>query len=254
MGVLEQVSQMRNSGVPEQEIVNRLRQQNVSPREINDALNQAQIKSAVSDVRGSDNLQPSVMRQESSSYGQAPSNIPPTDSYVPQQQGDFSSQDYYPPQTQQDYYPQQDYYQEGGYDNYSPEEGSSADTMIEIAEQVFSEKIKKIQKQLEEINEFKTLTQTKLDNSVDRLKKIEATMDKLQAAILDKVGSYGKNLDSIKKEMSMMQDSFRKVASAPPTHPRHTIHRSKKETTVVHKSGKKRSSKKSGKKKTSKKK
>ena len=36
-------------------------------------------------------------------------------------------------------------------------------------------------------------------------------MDKLQLAILDKVGSYGKNLDIVKKEMQMMQDSFGKV-------------------------------------------
>jgi hypothetical protein len=205
--VLEQVTQMINEGIPEQEIVSRLREQRVSPREINDAMNQAQIKSAVSDVSGSNSLQPSVMSGGSSSYSSNETYTPPQPG-----QGYPQAQDYYPQQTQQDYYPQQDYYQEGGYEEYPSEgEGSSADTMIEIAEQVFSEKIKKIQKQIEEINEFKTLAQTKLDNSVERLKKVEATMDKLQAAILDKVGSYGKNLDSIKKEMSMMQDSFGKI-------------------------------------------
>ena len=36
-------------------------------------------------------------------------------------------------------------------------------------------------------------------------------MDKLQLAILNKIGSYGKTLESIKKEMSMMQDSFGKA-------------------------------------------
>ena len=35
----------------------------------------------------------------------------------------------------------------------------------------------------------------------------------MQIAILEKVGSYGQNLDSIKKEMSMMQDSFTKMVS-----------------------------------------
>jgi len=49
----------------------------------------------------------------------------------------------------------------------------------------------------------------------ERLKKIETTMDKLQIAILEKVGSYGQNLDGIRKEMSMMQDSFSKMVSSP---------------------------------------
>ena len=83
--------------------------------------------------------------------------------------------------------------------------------MIEIAEQVFAEKIRKIQKQLEDLNEFKTLADTKLTHATNRLRRIEETIDKLQMAILEKVGSYGRGLDSIKKEMSMMQDSFSKT-------------------------------------------
>jgi len=35
----------------------------------------------------------------------------------------------------------------------------------------------------------------------------------LQAEILEKVGSYGGGLDSIKKEMGMMQDSFGKIVT-----------------------------------------
>lgn len=216
-GVLEQVSQMMNQGIPEQEIVARLRQQNVSPREINDALDQAQIKSAVSDTgygNPGEGMQPSVMSEGQASS--APASL--QDAYTPPtpQQGTYSQQGYPP----QDYYQgdegggygYDDYGGYGGYDGYDAGTASgTTDTMIEVAEQVFSEKIKKIQKQVEEINEFKTLAQTKLDNSIDRLKKIETTMDKLQVAILDKVGSYGKNLDEIKKEMSMMQDSFGKI-------------------------------------------
>jgi hypothetical protein len=52
-----------------------------------------------------------------------------------------------------------------------------------------------------------------MENISDRLKKIETIIDKLQIAILEKVGSYGKNLEGIKKEMSMMQDSFSKMIS-----------------------------------------
>jgi hypothetical protein len=33
----------------------------------------------------------------------------------------------------------------------------------------------------------------------------------LQIAILERIGSYGKNLESIKSEMEMMQNSFEKI-------------------------------------------
>jgi len=95
--------------------------------------------------------------------------------------------------------------------------------MIEIAEQVFAEKMRKIQRQLEDLNEFKTLTETKLNNATSRLKRIEQVMDKLQMAILEKVGSYGRGLDSIKKEMSMMQDSFSKTLPALVSKHSHTV-------------------------------
>jgi len=45
------------------------------------------------------------------------------------------------------------------------------------------------------------------------LKRMEKTIDKLQMAILEKVGSYGRGLESIKKEMIMMQDSFGKMVN-----------------------------------------
>ena len=54
-------------------------------------------------------------------------------------------------------------------------------------------------------------TETKIENISLRVKRIESISDKLQTAILEKIGSYGSNLESIKKEMSMMQDSFGKM-------------------------------------------
>ena len=91
---------------------------------------------------------------------------------------------------------------------------------MEMAEQVFSEKIKKFQKVLDATSEAAILLQTKFDNISERLKKIEGTIDRLQIAILEKVGSYGQNLENIKKEMGMMQDSFSKMVSAPKESPR----------------------------------
>src|SRR3989344_7907181 len=51
MGALDEVMRLKNQGYSDQQIISGLRQQGVSPREINDALSQAQIKMAVSPGR-----------------------------------------------------------------------------------------------------------------------------------------------------------------------------------------------------------
>jgi len=229
MGILDQVTQMKSRGSSDEEIINQLQQQGVSPREINDALGQSQIKSAVSDSDTPEGMEPSVLQQGGD----------------PQIQ-EMSGQDLYAPQPSQaetmpqQYAPQQEYYQEGsGYEEGYAPEGLDTETMIEVAEQVFSEKIKKLQKQVGEIGEFKTLAQTKLDNLTERVKKIESIIDKLQISILDKVGSYGKNLEGIKKEMSMMQDSFGKMVKHATTRPSPT-HSPTTHSESKHKSEKKK--------------
>jgi DNA-binding transcriptional MerR regulator len=223
MGVLDQIAQMRRERKTDEEIIASLREQGISPKAINEALNQEKIKSAVSDVR-------QMGEGEEQPYSPSQNTPPPSptspNQYAPGPQEGYGQQagEVYPPQAQQEqeYYPQYqqpaaEYYPQqpmtGEYQDYgytSPG-GFDADTMMEISEQVFSEKIRDIKKQLEDLSEFKTLTQTKLENALDRLKKIEDMMNKLQIAILEKVGSYGSNLESIKKEMSMMQDSFKKM-------------------------------------------
>jgi hypothetical protein len=205
MTILEQVIKMKGQGFSDADIISELSQQGVSPREINDALKQAQIKYAVSNMgEVEEEMQPSIMPGE-----EVPTPTGPI--YKPKA---YEEEAYQPPEYQpQEQYPQEQYYQPS-YEQYAPM-GIDADTVMEIADQVFSDRIRKIQKQVDTLTESSTLLQTKIENISDRLKKIEIIIDKLQIAILEKVGSYGKNLEDIKKEMSMMQDSFSKMISFP---------------------------------------
>ena len=230
MGILEQITQMKNQRIPDEEIVSKLQEQGVSPREINDALNQSQIKNAVYEEETMPGQPPTPEEQNKGDYLPQNQEMPE----LPR-----TNQETYSPQTQE-YSPEQGNYSQDNY-GYPQETGVDSNTMIEISEQVFSEKIKKIQKQVEILNEFKTLGMTKIDNTSDRLKRIETTIDKLQIAILEKIGSYGENIEGIKKEMSMMQDSFGKVVNqAVRGHQSHVKH-----TTPTHKStSRKKSSKK----------
>jgi len=240
--------ELKGKGISENEIVSILKEQGVSPNAVIEALNQAKIKSAVSSGEDIGNeMEPSIMGPEEAESPprklpteggvsdadltpitpkryqtyQSPKEITPITQevsneaeYVPQPQEEF-----YPGQDQQQY--QQDQYRPEQYmpQEYYPQQESGyptpgigdIDTIIEIAEQIFFEKIKTIQKQIEDLNEFKVLAQTKIDNISDRLKRIELNIDKLQAEILEKVGSYGRGVEGIKKEIGMMQESFGKI-------------------------------------------
>jgi DNA-binding protein H-NS len=218
MGLLDQITNMKKQGIPNDQIINELASQGVSPQEILNALKQSEIKNAVTGYSDeeSNEMQPSIMPK-----GEAPQARPrqfeQEQPYQPPQQQEYVQETYapqqptYAPQVQE---PQYYSPENAGYQEYQ-QTGGSADMMMEVADQVFSEKIKKLQKVLETTSESTILLQNKFENLSDRLKKIENMIDKLQIAILEKVGSYGSNLNEIKKEMSMMQDSFSKVISAP---------------------------------------
>ena len=190
MGVLEQISQMRNQGMDDENIVRNLQERGIPPKAINDALNQAEIKKAVSD----DEFEaPGPSQQRQSQY------VPRTQEMESQYQGQGESQ-------QQEYYPQQQ-----GYADYSQEGGIDTGTIMEVAEQVFNEKMQKFQKQIKDVADFKELANSKIDSLSERMKRIENMIDRIQVEILEKVGSYGKGVENIQKEMEMMQDSFGKV-------------------------------------------
>lgn len=85
------------------------------------------------------------------------------------------------------------------------------DSIIEISEQVFAEKMKPLMKQITELSEIKTLLMTKMANIEERLRRMEKVFDQMQISIIEKVGNYGKGLDLLKKELEMVEDSFSKV-------------------------------------------
>jgi len=197
MGVLEQVTNLKNQGYSEQDIVDNLSQQGISPKEITDAINQAKIKSAVSNPGGPGTTE-----------------APPTPETTAGTEGG-----YYTPQTQEtgaDYSAAAptEYYEEGAYAPAATSAGVDSDTIIEIANQVFAEKIRKTEKRLEELEELKTIVKVKVDSIDERLKRIEKMIDSLQVQILEKVGSYGRELQSTKKEVSMLEDTLGKTIKA----------------------------------------
>ena len=199
MGALDQIMQMKQMGLSEQEILARLQEQGINPKAITDALSQAKIKEAVGKEK--------EMEEDDFQEEPSPFSTPSPEIYSPSVQEMpspfYPSQESSYPQEKEEYYPQE------GYEK--SQEGFGTDTIIEIAEQVFEEKIKKLSQQISNFKEFSAISETKFSNYENRLKRIESIMENLQIKILEKVGSYGGGLESIKKEMEMMQDSFSKT-------------------------------------------
>lgn len=198
MGALDQIKQMKEEGFSEEEILARLQEQGISPNSITDAFSQARIKEV---VEGENNFQENDFPEEPSQFSAPESPFVQPPQYYSPQEPSYSQP--YQQQETESYSPQE------GYEN--PQAGFGTDTIIEIAEQVFEEKIKKLSQQIFAFKEFSAIAETKFSNFENRLKRIESVIENLQIKILEKVGSYGEGLESIKKEMSMMQDSFSKT-------------------------------------------
>ena len=229
MAILEQINQMKQQGFSDEQIVQNLKDQGISPREINEALDQSEIKKAVypSSFRnsGMENMEPSVMQ-------------PPTDMNMPypipeQIRATTSAKTQeiqaMPPEAEQAY-PGADAGYEQYPQNYSPYPeqyaGSSqypqqlqyqypaatdTETVTDIASQIVDEKLEKINKQIQSLEKLKTETKGRILDIDARLTRIEKTIDLLQTSILGKIGEYWKNISDLKDEMQATQESFSKI-------------------------------------------
>lgn len=210
MGAIEDIKKMRQSGMADSDIMMNMRQRGVSDAEINNVMSQSQIKSVVSgnseqidEGHGGEPISQSVTQEYSTNLPQGYEGMQP--SMVSSEQQEYSpsvAQDY-----SQDYntsYPSMDY---GQYQPY--QEGLNSEMVGEIAEQVAEEKLSLIRDKLESTIDFRNFAETKMVNLDERLARIEKILDKMQLAVLQKVGEYVNDVKDIKKELVETQKSFK---------------------------------------------
>ena len=246
MVVLGKISEMRRQGLSTSQIMQSLREQGVSPKEINEALTQHEIKSEieseispapraepvpenvqeteafpkttkpVSDYEG---MQPSISSAQIPTP-QSPQQIPqyPEPEYEEYQQpAQYEYQEYQYPQRPQTQYPEsQAQYPESptpGYDyqEYLPPQSTDIETINDIASSIIEEKTKNLKKELSVLTKFKNEIEEKVSDLDKRLVKIENSMENLQFAIIKKIGGYGEDIKKISKEMSSQRESFSKI-------------------------------------------
>src|SRR3989344_742752 len=234
MGILEDIKRMQQEGKSDQDMIILLQQYGYGIKEISDSLAQAKIKQAVSE-NGQDSMTAPMTGQEQGMMQSMlnQSQVPKEDQEQPQQEEspqqlpripspeEVYAQAHAPPppyipQTNQAI-PQPEYAEQGEYQQqqYAPYDSSyqsygtgNQDAMSEIAEQVMSEKLSSLRKQLESIWDMKNSFEAKMSSMDDRLKRMEKVIDRIQLSILQKVGEYVTNVEDIKKEMIETQKSF----------------------------------------------
>ena len=221
---------MQGEGKTEQEIISSLRQQGISPREIIESLSQSKIKEAVSGEQEIPQQQSFQQEALMPSQGNVPQQeMQPseqmTQEFAPSQPAQLEpSMQYQAQQPQQQGY--QDYQQQYP-QQYQQQGGISPDTITEISEQVVSEKLAPLRKDIERIIDLKTTVDSKLEYMDERLKRIEKIIDRLNLSIMQKVGDYMTNVDDIKKELIETQKSFKAMVPALES-PRERVEKPKK--------------------------
>ena len=203
MTALDRLLQLQQQGLSEQQMANALQQEGFSMKEINDSMNQARIKSAVS-------------QEPEQNNGTYQENVPtaPQDGTYPTPQntisGEYSQENYPAPQeaTQQyqNYAPQQE---AGGY--YQNPEVTNTETMTDIVEQVMAEKTNEIMKKIESLDQIKNSLQREVGELKERLKRIEANMDTIQKAIIGRIGEFGESTKMVQRDLENIHGTMSKM-------------------------------------------
>ena len=191
------VAQMQQQGMSDTDIINALKNEGVSPKDISDSLAQARIKMAVS--------------QEE----QYPTNPPQQEQqYAPQGQQQYTEQQYaeqpqyaeqqYAPQEQQQYADQTQY-------QYPEQNQMSIETMTEIVDRIIAEKLKEINQKIKPVVDFKNKAEEDITDIKERLRRIESTIDSLQKAIIGKVGEFGQSTSMIHQDLENLHGTVSKL-------------------------------------------
>ena len=213
MALLEKISAMKQSGMPESKIAASLMEEGYSPREVSEALSQSKIKSAVAQESQSD-MQPSIATEADSqseyssvpNYGQSQSVEAPEQSQYPQYQQQYQEQS------------QQTYNQNAAYQQQYPQEQGNyyqqaidLETVRDIARQQVEESLKKLREQVDSLVKAKTETNFHVQDMENRLQRVESVIQDVQRAIIKKMGEYGDAISGISNEIKATQQSFAKL-------------------------------------------
>lgn len=185
---IDEVIGLIKQGYSDSDIIAHLQESGYSPQDINDAMNQARIKIELAETAGEE--YPTEEYAEASE-AQAPAPAPaPAPQYAPQ------------------YY---QYAQQPSQQQYAEAESPSVEAIEEIAEGVISEKWEEFRAKVGDIGEMKSYLESRINELNDRVKRLEASMDRLHVATLAKVDEQGRSVKALSSEVEALEGTLGKV-------------------------------------------
>ena len=205
---VDDVLRMLQQNKSDPEIIRGLSEQGYSPVQITDALNQARIKKEI--TTGTEGLQPSITEEQAPAPQPPMLNIPLPASETPVPRPTAMTQTFQTPTpiTVTAEYPSYPYQYPT-----APQEAQQMGTeaIEEIAEEIVNEKWLEVKNKFSDVIEWKTYAEKRITSIDERIKRIETSMDRLQAALLTKVQEYGRDIKELGAEMAGLQGAFGKI-------------------------------------------
>lgn len=189
---VDEVADLMKQGYTDADIIKYLEESGYSPKDINDAVNQARIKIELAETAGEE-YQPEYSEEQ---VPEAPAPAPKSRAVpVPAPAPGYG-------QGQGGYYPQQYQYQQ---------ETPSVEAIEEIAEGIISEKWDEFRAKFGDIAEMKANFEARLNELADRVKRIESAMDRLHVATLSRVDEQGRSVKALSSEVEALEGTLSKV-------------------------------------------
>lgn len=247
---VEEVVKLYQMGLNDSEVIRRLTEEGYSPVHISDALNQAKIKQEIELSELKPLTPPPSMAQLKTSSMQSmsmakpmqlpqltpmtnmpqapampqrsqaneipvpkPSAVPPMP--IPQQRAqrpDQSQQSRQSMPSQMDEAPAYPY----AYPTYQEQQAPpqiETEAIEEIAEQIVEEKWQEVKAKISDVIEWKNYADRRINSIDERIKRVESSIDRLQAALLSKVNEYGRGIKDLGSEMNSLEGALGKILS-----------------------------------------
>ncbi len=207
-----EVLDMQNAGMNDADIIRRLREAGYTEKDINDAFNQAKVKTTV-------RAEPYATSAPAAATGELATPAPTqTAGYAEQEGGGWQETaapaSAYPEGYGEGYgYGTETEGTEGyGYPQQAQAaEAYTAETFEEIAESIIEEKWQEFTEKVGDLRIWKETIDRDIERIEKRIERIEDSINSIQAAIMEKVGEYGKGVKSLGTDVKAMEKALKDI-------------------------------------------
>jgi uncharacterized protein (DUF433 family) len=189
----ERVIQMRQQGIPDNQIIDSLQKEGYNSTQIYDAISQAEIKATIEAPPGTE-VEVSFQGGPAGAQQQMPYPEPMPQYQEPMQQRGM------PPPPEPIPSPA----------SYNPS-GSKREEFEEIAESIIDEKWEELIKDLDKIISWKEETDARILKIEQQVNELKDRFDELHKGILAKIGDYDKNIRNVGANLQSMESVFKKI-------------------------------------------